>query len=476
MFEHVRKNSGGGGLLTAVHKNLKPVSVSDESEVEILVVQGVVNNKAIRFINGYGPQDDSNSSDNAKEEFFNRLDVEVKSSMLAGTMICIQMDANSKLGSDYVPGDKKPQSKNGRLLANVIDQNNLIVVNGTKKCFGLITRHRKTINGIEESTIDFFIICRKLFNIIIRLDIDEKRIYALTKFSNKKGDKANKETDHNMMILNVDTSWTTETVDKEDRVEIYNYKKKEEFEKFIQETNISLELLSCFDDKNEDLNKSCNRWLSTLNKVIIKCFSKIRLRNKKKDNPELDKLFQKKEDLKTYLAVNEKDDEFVSKEEELETVIEDIGNICAKRNKDIVEEYLGNVDDGLDGFNQAKTWTLKKKLSPKNSEDPPMAKKDPQGNLITDKTLLEKLYLDTYKDRLKPNNISSGLEKLEELKEYLYQLRYDLCKAKKTKEWTNDDLEKALKSLKNNKARDAQPMNMFTKYSRKHQLSNSANK
>ena len=99
-------------------------------------------------------------------------------------------------------------------------------MNGSNKCFGLITRYRKTINGIEESTIDFFIICRKLFNIIIRLDIDEKRIYALTKFSNKKGDKANKETDHNMMILNVDTSWTTETVDKEDRVEIYNYKKK----------------------------------------------------------------------------------------------------------------------------------------------------------------------------------------------------------------------------------------------------------
>ena len=33
MFEHVRKNGGGGGLLTAVHKNLKPVSVSDETEV-----------------------------------------------------------------------------------------------------------------------------------------------------------------------------------------------------------------------------------------------------------------------------------------------------------------------------------------------------------------------------------------------------------------------------------------------------------
>ena len=70
IFEHVRKNSAGGGLLTAVHKNLKPVSVSDETEVEILVVEGKINDKSVRFINGYGPQEE-------KREFFDRLDVEV---------------------------------------------------------------------------------------------------------------------------------------------------------------------------------------------------------------------------------------------------------------------------------------------------------------------------------------------------------------------------------------------------------------
>ena len=133
-FEHIRKHSGGGGLLTAVHKNLKPVSVSDETDVEILVVQGTVQNKAVRFINGYGPQDDSKTNDKEKNEFFNRLDEEIKSSKIAGAMICIQMDANSKLGSEYIPGDVKPQSKNGKILAKGIDDNDLIVVNGTQRC------------------------------------------------------------------------------------------------------------------------------------------------------------------------------------------------------------------------------------------------------------------------------------------------------------------------------------------------------
>ena len=111
VFEHIRKKSGGGGLLTAVHKNLKPVSVSDEDETEILVVEGKIQNKAVRFINGYGPQDEANSSEEEKLEFFNRLDVEVKASKLAGTMVCVQMDASSKLGPAYIPGDKKLMSK-----------------------------------------------------------------------------------------------------------------------------------------------------------------------------------------------------------------------------------------------------------------------------------------------------------------------------------------------------------------------------
>ena len=81
-----------------------------------------------------------------------------------------------------------------------------------------------------------------------------------------------------------------------------------------------------------------------------------------------------------------------------------------------------------------------------------MAKKDPKGNLVTDKSMLENLYLETYVERLEPNDMAPGLENLEKLKEYLFHLRYLNCKYKKSKEWSKEDLDKALKSLKNNKA------------------------
>ena len=79
--------------------------------------------------------------------------------------------------------------------------------------------------------------------------------------------------------------------------------------------------------------------------------------------------------------------------------------------------------DPTDGFNQAKMWNVKKKLMPKTSSDPPSAKRDKSGNLITDKKQIKNLLIDNYKERLKPNKIEESLEELEDLKEFLYKQR-----------------------------------------------------
>ena len=104
IFEQIRKESGGGGLLTAVHKNIEPVSVCDEvSDDEILVVETKLNDKKVRMINAYGPQEDS--PEDTKKSFFNKLDEQVKRAKLAGALVCMELDANSKLGSKIIPWD-----------------------------------------------------------------------------------------------------------------------------------------------------------------------------------------------------------------------------------------------------------------------------------------------------------------------------------------------------------------------------------
>ena len=190
-------------------------------------------------------------------------------------------------------GDPEDKSRNGKLLEKVVEENDLIVVNGTNLCKGVITRYRKTVNNTERSVIDFFIVCRRFFMLIIHMEIDENRIFSLTKFSNKIGDKRHKESDHNTLILNIQSNWVTTVNEENKREEIYNYKNKDDFQKFVKETEYNKELVNRFDDTEEELVESSDKWLSIVNTSIKKSFKRI-CKNKLKQNKELDSLFQRK--------------------------------------------------------------------------------------------------------------------------------------------------------------------------------------
>ena len=94
-------------------------------------------------------------------------------------MICIEVDANSKIGFQNFPRDPHPESQNGKLLMNVINENNLIIVNTLDICEGLITRKRTVLNRTEESIIDYFLVCPQFLSYVKKMFIDEKRIYSL---------------------------------------------------------------------------------------------------------------------------------------------------------------------------------------------------------------------------------------------------------------------------------------------------------
>ena len=75
-------------------------------------------------------------------------------------------------------------------------------------------------------------------------------------------------------------------------------------------------------------------------------------------------------------------------------------------------------------------WKLKAKLLPR-PRDPPMAKNDLHGNLITTKGALKKLYLDTYVYRLRNREMKSDFKDILELKTLLWSERLKSLKVKK---------------------------------------------
>ena len=249
------------------------------------------------------------------------------------------------------------------------------------------------MNGTEESLIDHFIVCQAMFRQIVSLQVDEERKYSLTKFTNKRGTRlCSQESDDNTLILEVNQEWKSTLNEVEIRHEILNYKNKEEFETFIKLTDDSEELRTCFDDDNEDMENSSKKWLKYLKIILKASFSKIRIKRGKLDlDPKLQLLFQEKETLRTKIGQLENKNKFEEikyLQELLETVDERIATICANKNKKIVHEYLGKTEDTIEGYNQAKTWGLTKKLSFMNTIEPPCAKKDKNGYLVADKEAL----------------------------------------------------------------------------------------
>ena len=228
-FEAIRKKMKGGTLIGA-HKSLDPILIEEYSDnFELLVVEVKIANKDVRIMSGYGPQENWKLED--KIPFFRALEEEVIKAKINNKVVYIQMDANSKLGPEWIEADPHKQTANGKILVDILKRQDLIVINGLKKkCVGTITRCRNTNKVKEESVIDFVIGCDEMVDMVDSLVIDEARKYVLTKYQKTKKGVKTQESDHNSLITQVKASWNKNKNVK--KVEMYNLKDIEGLKKF----------------------------------------------------------------------------------------------------------------------------------------------------------------------------------------------------------------------------------------------------
>ena len=115
-----------------------------------------------------------------------------------------------------------------------------------------------------------------------------------------------------------------------------------------------------------------------------------------------------------------------------------------------MKEYVSNINTLEGTFSQAGLWKLKKRLC-LTTTDPPMAKRDEKGNLISSPLALKQLYLDTYSKRLAHREMKPEYMDIYFLKSELWKSRLANLKNIKSPKWSMEHLEDALKNLKNNK-------------------------
>ena len=270
--------------------------------------------------------------------------------------------------------------------------------------------------------------------------IDEERKHVLTKIRKTKKGTVVKESDHNVLITEFNTSFISNK--KNTKLELYNIKNSDCQEKFKAYTSNTNMLSSVFDSE-EDLNILTKRFIKKLDGCIKHSFRKVRVSNNKPSDEE--KLYDNMRKLK-----GKEDEQSVQK---LNEVIDAIAVHAENKYNKVVKELEEMKPEGRK-INSQKFWKLKRKVCPK-TRDPPTAMMDREGNLITNKNATDDRAIEVFTERLKPNRMKEHLKSLEETENKLCDMRLKLSKLKKTEPWSLEDLEKVFKELEKDKSRDA---------------------
>ena len=278
VFETNRDLGRGGGLITTVNMKLDPVEIqSENNNPDVLIVQCKLSNYRVSLINGYGPQESESLSE--KMEFFNCLEVSIIKSRMRGDFICVQLDANSKIGMENIIDDPNHISPNGQILLDIVERNDLIILNCTEKCIGTITRVRKSQVLDEKSVLDYFVVCEQFYQLVTSMEIDEKRKFVLTKYSSTLGVKSVVESDHNLLICKLNIKWNKKV--KSDRQEVLKLKDSEGLLTFFDETSNCRQLVD-LSQKSDSIEDDTKEWLKAVKHLMHKSFKTVRISTKEK--------------------------------------------------------------------------------------------------------------------------------------------------------------------------------------------------
>ena len=242
-YENLRSNKEGGGVALSARKELNPAFVCDGgSTVEAITVDIHLNTMALSVTSAYGPQ--NNSLESTKKAFWSYLTEQAQRAEASGKGFILQGDLNSWLGSDLLPGDEKPQNRNGKLFQAFLEENKLICVNSLPLTKGLITRKRRYLDETRQSTIDFYVVCDKVLPYVSSMEIVNDKKHNLTNYSllNKKSEAIS--SDHAPLIMEVKLE--VRAVQKE-KVEIHNFEEKESQLQFKKNTSETTVFTDCFE-------------------------------------------------------------------------------------------------------------------------------------------------------------------------------------------------------------------------------------
>ena len=176
------------------------------------------------------------------------------------------MDGNLWAGKSIIKDDPKSQNQNGKYIEKFLNEHkHLTVVNGLPLCNGNITRRRNTVNGIQESILDFFIVCDKMLPLITSMKIDEHGLNSLTRYKGKVV-----KSDHMKVELEANLVFHKEK--SHERFTVFNVKNKKCQNMFWNYTSNTNMFTKCFESSDRGIIVNFDKWQIKLQKALYACF------------------------------------------------------------------------------------------------------------------------------------------------------------------------------------------------------------
>ena len=199
------------------------------------------------------------------------------------------------------------------------------------------------------------------------------------------------------------------------RHEIFRLRNKSDLQTFREETTNTNKFTCCF-SQNGDIEKEGKKWMKTLKSTIQKCFKKVRVTKKKKDNIQMQLDLRRK--VKTDIINAKTSAERHLLEDKLQHTEEVISAACQAKNYEKIKEQLQSISNKNGTTNCTNVWRLRRKIFPKPAERL-TGKKDNKGDLVTNPERLKEIYINAYLERLKHREMTPGLLKLKTLRKAL---------------------------------------------------------
>ena len=259
---------GKEGILVGVREGtFEAVREVTESPLKnIMTVQIVYPTVKIRLIVAHAPQESCNGE--KRVEFFEELAVQIERSTTSGDVTLILGDFNARIFAENDKVFPNPESPNGKLFSQVINEYSLKVGNFHPNALGKWTRIQSSNKGeAHKSQIDYVLADDNIYQSINSLMIDEEKIYCPFRVTTVKGKKKITYSDH--CVITIDLSLETGKVKrKENRGTCWHFN-EEGYEKYRTESKISIEV-----DTSGSASDAYVKWVTEFEKLLGRCFSR----------------------------------------------------------------------------------------------------------------------------------------------------------------------------------------------------------